>query len=315
MPGYVHSCQPGDPVMKQRRILVVDDEPVNLEIIHDFLEGLDYALELVGSGDAAWQLLDAGQCKCEVAILDRMMPGMNGIELLRRIKADPRFRDIPVIMQTAAAAQEQVREGIEAGAFYYLAKPYEPETLLAIVRAALADNEERDFARLHSVAHVRAIEMLDQATFRFQGLEDVGPLIEALSSLCPEPGKAATGLTELLVNAIEHGNLGISYAEKKMLRMENRWENEINRRIRLPEYAKRSVQVHVVRQPELLTITISDEGNGFEWQRYLDFDPERAADPNGRGIAMARLLSFSSLEYRGNGNTVVVTLNRNGASS
>jgi CheY-like chemotaxis protein/anti-sigma regulatory factor (Ser/Thr protein kinase) len=293
--------------MSQRRLLVVDDEPINLQIIQEYLEDDDYVLDLVGSADQAWLKLDGG-ARYDLAILDRMMPGMSGIDLLRKMKADPRFRAIPVIMQTAASAPEQVREGIEAGAYYYLAKPYAPETLLAIVRAALSDITARENASQRATAHVKAMELLDSAAFRYCRLDEVGPLIEVLASLCPVPEVAASGLTELLVNAIEHGNLGISYETKKRLRLENAWDEEVTRRQALPEYAGRRVEVRVERLPDRLEFTVADEGVGFDWQRYLEFDPERATDPNGRGIAMARMLSFASLEYRGSGNTVVATI-------
>jgi anti-sigma regulatory factor (Ser/Thr protein kinase) len=59
-----------------------------------------------------------------------------------------------------------------------------------------------------------------------------------------------------------------------------------------------------------ITLTIRDEGDGFAWQKYLDFDPERAFDPNGRGIAMARMMSFDAVEYQGNGNTVVLKITK-----
>lgn len=293
--------------MSQRRILVVDDELINLEIIHEYLEEARYDLDLVSSADDAWQRLDGGGVY-DLAILDRMMPGMSGIELLKKMKADARFRAIPVIMQTAASAPEQIREGIEAGAYYYLPKPYEPEVLTAIVRAALADVQEREEAGRRATAHVKAMELIDLALFRFSRMEEVGPLIEVLASLCPDPERAASGLTELLVNAVEHGNLGISYADKKRLRLEDRWEAEVARRLVLPEYRDRSVHVRVERHPDRLEFTVTDEGEGFDWRRYMEFDPGRAGDPNGRGIAMARMLSFSTLEYRGNGNTVVATI-------
>jgi CheY-like chemotaxis protein/anti-sigma regulatory factor (Ser/Thr protein kinase) len=293
--------------MRKRHLLVVDDEPMNLEIIREYLDAEDYALDLVESAEAAWRRLETAPAY-DLVILDRMMPGMNGIELLKRMKADARFRPIPVIMQTAASEPGQVREGILAGAFYYLAKPYEPATLLAIVRAALADLDDREAARRHAAAHVQAMELLDAAEFRLADLAQVGPLIEVLASLCPAPDLAASGLTELLVNAIEHGNLGITYADKKRLRLDGGWEREVARRRALPEYRDRQVRVRVARRPDCFEFTVSDEGGGFDWRRYLDFDPERAADPNGRGIAMARLLYFSRLEYQGCGNTVVATV-------
>ena len=293
--------------MTQRRILVVDDELINLEIIREYLEEAHYDLDLVTDAQQAWQRLDGGG-GYDLAILDRMMPGMSGIELLQRMKADARLRAIPVIMQTAASAPEQVREGIEAGAYYYLPKPYEPEVLTAIVRAALADIQEREEAGRHAAAHVKAMELIDLALFRFSRIEEVGPLIEVLASLCPVPELAASGLTELLVNAVEHGNLGISYAEKKRLRLADAWEAEVSRRLALPEYRDRCVRVRVERHFDRLEFTVTDEGAGFDWQRYIEFDPERAGDPNGRGIAMARMLSFATLEYRGNGNSVVATI-------
>lgn len=294
--------------MTQRRILVVDDEIINLQIIREYLEDTQHHLDLVISAEQAWGRLTAGEAPCDLVILDRMMPGMNGIELLKKMKADARFAAIPVIMQTAAIAPEQVREGIEAGAYYYLAKPYEPETLLAIVRAALVDVDVRDNARQEALAHVKAMELLDNAEFRFRRLDQVGPLIQVLASLCAQPENVASGLSELLVNAVEHGNLGLSYVEKKRLRLENNWEAEMERRQSLPEYRERSVLVRVARLPDHLEFTIIDQGQGFDWQRYLDFDPERATDPNGRGIAMARLMSFASLQYGGCGNTVVATV-------
>lgn len=294
--------------MTTRRILVVDDEIINLQIIQEFLEDSGHQLDLVTSAEQAWErLVDSAQ-HFDLVILDRMMPGMNGIELLQKMKADTRYAAIPVIMQTAATAPDQVREGIEAGAYYYLAKPYEPETLTAIVRAALADVEGRERAREDAQAHVKAMELLDSAEFRFRRLDEVGPLIQVLASLCARPESVATGLSELLVNAIEHGNLGLSYEDKKRLRLDNNWEAEMIRRQALPEYCERSVRVHVARLADRLEFTVSDEGVGFNWQRYLDFDPERATDPNGRGIAMARLLSFDSLCYSGCGNRVVATV-------
>ncbi|HLD95062.1 MAG TPA: response regulator, partial [Alphaproteobacteria bacterium] len=54
-------------------------------------------------------------------------------------------------------------------------------------------------------------------------------------------------------------------------------------------------------------IRIKDQGNGFDWKKYLELSPERATDPHGRGIAMAKTLSFSRLEYQGCGNEVVAT--------
>ncbi|RLA05080.1 MAG: hypothetical protein DRQ54_08665 [Gammaproteobacteria bacterium] len=54
---------------------------------------------------------------------------------------------------------------------------------------------------------------------------------------------------------------------------------------------------------------ITDDGTGFDWHRYLEIEPERGSDSHGRGIALARMISFSKLEYMGNGNQVLATVN------
>jgi hypothetical protein len=57
-------------------------------------------------------------------------------------------------------------------------------------------------------------------------------------------------------------------------------------------------------------VTITDQGNGFDWQAYVEFSPERVFDLHGRGIAMSKVISFDSLEYLGKGNSVVTTVLR-----
>lgn len=295
--------------MSQDRILVVDDEPLNLAIIEEYLgDTPGYAIATAVDGESAWQQLDSATPPYDLVILDRMMPVLDGIGLLRRMKGDARYADVPVIMQTAASAPEQVREGLSAGAYYYLTKPYEPETLCAIVRAALDDRHAAKSARSRAEGLEKALQHLVSVEFTFRTLDEVAELAQLLAELCPNPQGVAFGLTELMINAIEHGNLGISYREKTMLLMENDWRPEVERRLALPQFCNRRARIRCERQPVGIRFTISDDGNGFEWQRYLDFDPSRVFDPNGRGIAMAQRTSFSKLEYIGNGNTVVATV-------
>jgi CheY-like chemotaxis protein len=289
--------------MKNWRILAVDDEPINLDIIVDILDAPDFRVHTVANGEAAWAMIES--TAYDVIILDRMMPGLDGMALLRRLKADPRYRNLPVIMQTAATAPEQVREGIEAGAYYYLTKPYDPKALLAIVRAALYVVAARGEVAFDVAEHNRALALARRGEFSFRTLDEAGVLATFLAGLCPEPSAARMGLAELLVNAIEHGNLAIGYAEKSRLRLSNGWEAEVGRRLNDPVWRRRIAEVVFERDSTAITFVISDQGAGFDPQDYLDIDPQRACDPNGRGIALARRISFSRLEYQGCGNVVV----------
>ena len=294
--------------MANWRILVVDDEPMNLEIIGDVLDDPSYLVSNAANGEIAWQAMQADELPPQLLVLDRMMPVMDGIELLKRIKAEPRFAGIPVIMQSAASSSSDIAEGVAAGAWYYLPKPYAPRDLLTIVRAALEEVAEREAANLVVRNRRSVLDLLDVAEFEFHTLKEAADLAYSLAGLCPDPVSAAIGLSELMVNAVEHGNLRIGYAEKSEMRRNEVWEQEVEVRLSDPVLGARRARVVFRRMPEQLTFTISDEGEGFDWRSYLEFAPERAFDPNGRGIAMARLASFASLDYRDRGNIVVATI-------
>lgn len=289
------------------KLLVVDDEPINLDIIGHCL-GDDHQLSFAEDGLEAWEALVAAPSAFDGVILDRMMPRMDGMDVLRRLKADPRFKDVPVIMQSAADSSEQVAEGLAAGAWYYLAKPYSPKALRSIVTAALDDRRNRkDLARIGTELQT-FMSMTTQATFRFRLLDEVSALAGVLAQMCPNPESVSMGLSELMLNAIEHGNLGITYTDKGRLIENDQWQQEIERRLADPMWMDRFATIEFLRTPEELCFTICDQGEGFEWHGYLDLDPERAFDSHGRGIAMARQLAFSSLEYQGIGNCVKVAV-------
>ncbi len=284
------------------RILVVDDEPLNREIIAEHLDEACYALTMAEDGLQAWDVLDHSRQDFDLVILDRMMPRMDGVELLGRIKSDARFADLPVIMQTAATQKQQVLDGIRHGAFWYLPKPFDRDMLMSLVEAALALRQSRRQLqrRLDDVHEVLA--GLQRSVHRFRSPSEARRLAAFLSRACPAPEAAVVGLSELMVNAVEHGNLGIGYAEKGRLMALGAWAEEVERRLALPELAGRAVDVIFERHADRLEFRIRDEGQGFDWRRYLTVTTDRAFDPHGRGIPMARLLSFDSLEYNEPGN-------------
>ena len=285
------------------RLLTVDDEPINLAIIAESLAEDGYLIDEAGDGEEAWALMQ--ETRYDLLVLDRMMPRLDGLSLLKRIKADPAWAEMPVIMQTAAATQQEVREGLEAGAHYYLTKPYEPEALRALVNTVIADLSERDRLREASGHLQTTLGLLDHGEFVFRSIDEARGLAAALANLCREGNTSAMGLVELLVNAVEHGNLGITYAEKSHLRQNYCWETEVARRLILEPWCHRRARVALRRDGNEIEFTISDEGAGFDWKPYLQLDPDRAYDLNGRGIAMAKMLGFVSLEYQGAGNIVI----------
>ncbi|NKN32507.1 response regulator [Marichromatium bheemlicum] len=285
-------------------LLVVDDEPLNLEIIADFLQSSDRIFTFAQDGQDAWDRLQAEPARFDLLILDRRMPRMDGIELLERVVRDARFEDLPVIMQTVASSPEEVAQGLSAGAWYYLAKPYQAEALQRIVNAALLDRRNRHALRQLRREISSAWGLLHEGRFRFREPDQASLLAVQLADLCPRSSLVAMGLSELMINAIEHGLLGIGYAEKGRLLAQEALPEEIARRLSRPENHARWAELWLRREPEQICFTVCDHGAGFDWEPYLELAPERAFHHHGRGIAMARQLAFSAIEYQGRGNIV-----------
>ena len=292
------------------KVLAVDDEAFNLDLMEHHLGRAGYQVERADDGVIALQKLEEDP-GIDLIVLDRMMPNLGGMEVLRRMKADARFQDIPVVMQTAAAAADHVSEGIKAGAYYYLTKPYKGTTLLGIVRAALEDARTKTRLKEKVCACTQGLDLMEEARFHFQTPEDAAGLASYVSNCFPQPESVVIGLHELLLNAVEHGNLGITYSEKTELLRNAGWKEEVERRLGLPQYCKNFATLTFKATQAALTVHIKDAGRGFDWKNYLEFSADRATDPHGRGIATWRSLSFHSLEYLGLGNEVRCTVKVN----
>lgn len=292
----------------KRKLLLVDDDPISLAILAATVDGAGYEFDCVESAVEAISRLSAAPQDYSAILLDRMMPEMDGIECLQKLKSDPVVNLIPVIMQTAASEPDEIREGLEAGAYYYLTKPYDPAVLLPVIRAAVGGHEERQRLSAELTKMTGALRMLDRGVFKARTLADARTLAIALAGAFPDPIRVVTGLTELLVNAVEHGNAGISYADKTQLLAAGTWEDEVDIRLAQPGREGAYAEVRFERSDGMVVATIRDQGPGFDWKAYLDFSPERAFDSHGRGIALARMLAFDRLEYRGCGNEVVVSV-------
>ena len=120
---------------------------------------------------------------------------------------------------------------------------------------------------------------------------------------CEELGLA---LRELLLNAIEHGNLGFGYAEKSRSLDAGDWKQRVTERQRQSEYADRQIEVCSTWERDRVVIVIRDEGPGFDWRDLPDpTDPDNLLVAHGRGVLMARL-SVDSLRYNDAGNEVTI---------
>lgn len=290
-------------------ILIVDDEPFNIEIITELLEDEAYQLSTALDGQIAIDMLEAAPNDFDIIILDRMMPNMNGMEVLERMKEHEILCHCPVIFQTAKTSQTDISEGLEAGAHYYLTKPFDEDILLSVIKTAVQERQFYKEVMSDLDKDKQVVPLIRNAYFEFTTIDHARNLASLLSNAFPDPSVVVMGLTELMINAVEHGNLGITYDEKSALNEQGNWNEEVSRRLSLEENANKTVNVDFTSNKTVIKITITDQGNGFDWQSYMDFDPTRIMDNHGRGIAVANKLSFSSVTYSGKGNVVCAMLN------
>jgi len=285
-------------------ILIVDDEPFNLDIIEEYLEEVHFSTERAINGEAALDALKATPDAFSVILLDRMMPNKDGMSVLKEIKSNSSLAHLPVIMQSALSTRDDIVAGMEAGAHYYLTKPYDKALFLSVVKTAVGDWCHHKQLRESLQQGIDSVRLLNRGGFILRTLNECRSMATYLASACPSPERSVVGLAELMINAVEHGNLGITYDEKSRFMREGSWLEEVEYRLELPENQKKRVQVDFQRTSEAISICISDEGAGFDWTLFEDLSPDRAMDPHGRGIAMAKLLSFDDVCYEGEGNQV-----------
>lgn len=124
------------------KILIVDDEPFNLDVLEQELADQGYVIDRANDGVEA--LEKVGGFQPDVILLDYMMPRMNGIEVVSKLKSDEKYKGIPVILLTAKGSQEDKARGLDAGADDYVVKPFEPTELLARVRSMVRVKEMHD---------------------------------------------------------------------------------------------------------------------------------------------------------------------------
>lgn len=127
------------------RILVVDDIEANRDLLSRRLAKQRHRVEVAPDGREALLLLE--QKKFDLVLLDLMMPGMNGFEVLKRMKSDPNMRNVPVIMVSALNETDSVVRCIEAGAHDYLLKPIDPVMLRARISSGLESKQWSDDER------------------------------------------------------------------------------------------------------------------------------------------------------------------------
>ena len=185
------------------RILCVDDEPLNLSLLEAVLAPRGYEVVLVTNGPDALEKIKSE--RIDLCLLDLMMPGMDGFEVCRRIKADQDHSNIPVIMITANANQENRIRGTEAGAEDFISKPFDSAEVLARIKMLLEvrrlgnrlSSAYHDIAKLSTFGE-QIIAGFDPVTFDFMEKLDsiIRQIIKKPADSIDNPQIVIIGMTE-----------------------------------------------------------------------------------------------------------------------
>lgn len=291
------------------KILVVDDQKNILMLMQDVLEEQGY--EVLTASDGVTALERYREHRPAFTLTDISMPGLTGLELLRQIKGlNP---EAAVMLMTGAGSETFAIEALRGGAINYFNKPVDINELINTLNRystlATGYDYEHYAAEFLACEHLQLVihNDISQVNHAVQMIVNHARAIFPLSDIFT----LRFGLYEMIVNAIEHGNLGITYAEKSQALEQNRLCDLIRERAEEPERAGMRVRIACEIDPAGLRCTICDEGKGFDHSIYSSIqDPASLFEQigtslHGRGIILTRL-QFDEMSFNDRGNEVCI---------
>jgi two-component system cell cycle response regulator len=286
------------------KILIVDDNETNRMCAEMNLKRF-IKYSNVASQDDGITALDylRKHPDTDIVFIDRMMLKMNGIPMIRQMNADPTFKHMVSVFQTGEVSLPEKQECIDNNALYLLQKPYDYKSqgILTNFIASLirARRRMQDKIALSNKDTIRD-------NYELTTLAEVEDAAVALALNYPNPLNMYEAIYELLLNAVEHGNLELGYNKKRNFATYEDYIKEISEREKDPKNASKVVKAAISKQAKKIILTISDNGKGFQMSHFPEFCAGCIREHNGRGIYKAQKI-FDTLEYTNNGSCAIAT--------
>ncbi|HLP45211.1 MAG TPA: SpoIIE family protein phosphatase [Candidatus Kapabacteria bacterium] len=284
------------------KILIVDDNLDLLDYLKDFFMIYNYEVILAETGNEGIDKFR--EFLPDIVISDMRLPDKNGNIVVKEIKDID--KNVPIIIITGYSDHQLILSAMKNGAVDLLKKPFKPndlkylinkiETLFRKIKVKLSASfvqwEKRHIIIKNDINIIRSV-----VDFIFSNLDYISE----------DASFMKIGLQELLINAIEHGNLDISNMEKQELLDRGDYNRVLKERMQQPEFREKFVDIKIFSTPEYLKITLEDMGKGFDPSQIPDPEnPENFLKESGKGILMA-IHAFDKVEYNtvGNGVTLI----------
>jgi DNA-binding NarL/FixJ family response regulator len=291
--------------MPKQKVLAFADDDHTRKAIRSGLSPRKFALRLALSpNDGLSSFL---KIKPDFVIMSIPCLSSTSILPLREIcEADPQAR---IIVVSDCTDNAFVLECIRHGASDYLRKPLKPQDL----QHSIDRISSRNILLKKALEPDRMCVQEESKTLRFDNKLDnlpyiINQAVTNASVVCPDVPMLKMALGEVLLNAIEHGNLGIGMKEKSTAMGKNAYPDLLRERMKDPRYAGKLVTLHVRMTRDRLMYRVIDQGEGFDYKSLFKRDPH-ASVGSGLGLFVAKSF-FTRLTFRGRGNEVVLVYDR-----
>ncbi len=292
--------------------LIIDDEPQICYFFVEILKRQGIQSFTAENGQQALELLE--QQKIDFIITDVKMPVMDGIELTKKVRQD--YEELPIVLISGYSNEDTVIMALRAGANNFLKKPIEAHEFYKVVLPIVHTIEQKKSQAFdYSVVRQLSDEFcLTNDITLIPGLVDY--LLQHLKT-SPYSSRLhglKIALYEMIVNAIEHGNLEITQEDQEEALEKECFEELVQERLQDPDYQHRQVYVQYEYSPIQLSCTIVDEGKGFDWRQFPNaLSEETLFSKRGRGIMMAQMYC-DEVRYNEKGNQVTLIIRNENAS-
>jgi CheY-like chemotaxis protein/anti-sigma regulatory factor (Ser/Thr protein kinase) len=289
------------------RVLVVDDQEALRTLLSRLLEREGFDPIQAADGEQAVEAFKTENPL--VVVSDIMMPRKDGLSLLTEIKRID--RNATVILMTGQGNEDVLLRALRGGASNFFKKPFNVRELIDEIRKVVEFRIEAARSTLYSPLLVEETKrfVLPRADSPYFPI--INQITLQLPCLLPEEEilNLKIGIEEMVMNALEHGNLGITFAEKSKAIDDGRLGDLIAERGRVSDAAGRTVAISSSLTRDLFEITIRDQGAGFDWRSLPTVAPENLLSFNGRGIFLTKIY-FDEVLYNDSGNEVTLRKRR-----